>query len=168
VSKPAVAAMTIQLKKGRDGPSSLACVRANGTRTWSRLHPFFPAHDLAHCAVESVLGFREAFFGLVASGWEIDDFAKREVRAGMPPEALWAENAVGLFDLERTQGRPFDAAGFNEALASSLQVQKVDPCRPIFDDELIRVRALRDELVGRWWALAPGETLDVPFSAVTC
>ncbi len=30
MSKPAVAAMVIQLKKGRDGPASLACVRADG------------------------------------------------------------------------------------------------------------------------------------------
>ncbi len=165
MSKQALAALTIQLKKGRDGPSSLACVRADGTCTWSRLHHFFPAHDLTHCAVESVLGFSRAFFGLVASGWEIDSFASRELRAGMPAEALWAENAVGLFDLERTQGRPFDAAAFNEALASSLQVQNVAPCRPVTDDELMRVRALRDELVGRWWALAPGETLEVPFPA---
>lgn len=155
--------MTVQLKKGRDGPSSLACVRADGTRTWSRLHPFFPAHDLTHYAVESVLAFRGAFFGLVASGWDIDDFANREIRAGMPAEAMWAENAVGLLDLERTQERPFDAAGFNAALAASLTVQKVAACRPVTDDELTRVRALRDELVGRWWALAPGETLEVPF-----
>lgn len=50
--------MVIQLKKGRDGPSTLACVRSDGSRTWGKEHPFFPLHDLTHCAVESVLGVR--------------------------------------------------------------------------------------------------------------
>jgi hypothetical protein len=53
----------IQLKKGRDAPATLACVRDDGTRTWGKEHPFFPVHDLTHCAVESVLGLdhRETF-----------------------------------------------------------------------------------------------------------
>ena len=38
--------MLIQLKKGRDGPATLACVRADGTRSWGKEHPFFPVHDL--------------------------------------------------------------------------------------------------------------------------
>src|SRR5574341_775530 len=33
--------MVIQLKKGRDGPSTLTCVRADGSRTWGKEHPFF-------------------------------------------------------------------------------------------------------------------------------
>jgi hypothetical protein len=55
---------------------SLTAVRPNGSRTWSRLHPFFPAHDLLHYAVETTLGFHEAFFGLLAAGWAIDDFSR--------------------------------------------------------------------------------------------
>ena len=68
--------MVIQLKKGRDGPATLACVRVDGTRTWGKEHPFFPVHDITHCAVESVLGYDQAFFGLIAAGWDIDDFEK--------------------------------------------------------------------------------------------
>ena len=80
--------MFIQLKKGRDGPATLACVRADGTRTWGKEHPFFPVHDLTHCAVESVLGFDQAFFGLIAKGWDIDDFAKPRASRAMP----WSRN----------------------------------------------------------------------------
>jgi len=112
--------MVIQWKKGRDGPPNLTCVRADGTRTWRRVHPFFPTHDLVHCAVESVFGLTQAFFGLVASGWSFDDFDQRGAPARLPNEALWAENMVGFFDLERATGHVMAAAEFNAALAASL------------------------------------------------
>ena len=67
MGEPHVATLTIEFKKTKDGRPSLACVRPDGTRTWARVHPFFPTHDLTHCAVESVLGFDQAFFGLVAA-----------------------------------------------------------------------------------------------------
>ncbi len=94
--------MLIQLKKGRDGPATLACVRADGSRTWGKEHPFFPVHDLTHCAVESVLGFDQAFFGLIARGWDIDHFKPltdaqvsgvRELRSRL--EARWHALPVG-------------------------------------------------------------------------
>ena len=157
--------MVIQLKKGRDGPSTLTCVRADGTRTWNKLHPFFPVHDLTHCAVESVFGFDQAFFGLVAAGRGIDDFAEPGAATRLPTEALWAENMVGLFDLERANGEPFKAAEFNEALTLSMRQQGTEPFRPVGDDELVRVRELSDTLVGRWHALPAGDTLAVPFPA---
>ena len=31
-------------------------------------------HDLIHYVVETTLGYREAFFGLLAAGWDIQDF----------------------------------------------------------------------------------------------
>lgn len=158
--------MLIQLKKGRDGPSNLTCVRGDGTRTWGKLHPFFPVHDLTHCAVESVLGLQEGFFGLVASGWSIDDFVKPAAAARMPVEALWAESIVGLLDLERGAGQAMPASEFNAALAAALAGQGLAAFRQITAGELARVRALRDELRMRWQALPLGGTLDVPFPAV--
>jgi hypothetical protein len=146
--------MIIQLKKGKDGPPTLACVRADGSRTWARVHPFFPAHDLTHCAVESVLGFGQAFFGLVAAGWEIDDFARPGAARRLSPEAVRAERIVGLLDLERASGRVYDVAEFDAAAPG-------EP--PLTTTQLVAIRALRDELHGRWLALAPGETLDLPF-----
>ena len=61
--------MQIRLKKGRDGPDSLACVREDGTSTWRRIQRGLAFHDLAHYAVETELGLTEGFYGLVASGW---------------------------------------------------------------------------------------------------
>jgi hypothetical protein len=155
--------VNIQLKKGKDGKSTLACVRADGSRTWAKLHPFFPVHDLTHCSVETVFGFRSAFFGLVASGWELDTFDSAEGRRGMGAEALWAECLVGLFDQERAMDEPWKAGAFSEALAASLTGINAAPFRSVTDEEISRVRALRDELAARWRALPPGDTLEVPF-----
>src|SRR5262245_20177690 len=102
--------MVINLKKGRDGPSTLACVRADGTRTWGREHPFFPLHDLTHCAVESVLGLNEAFFGLIAAGWAIDDFEKPGAGARIPFQGILAEHIVGVLDRERALPEPMAVA----------------------------------------------------------
>jgi len=158
--------MTIELKKGAGGPPTLTCIRADGTRTWGKLHPFLPVHDLTHIAVESVLGFKEAFFGLVASGWAIDDFAAPGASKRFPLEARWAESIVGLFDLERGTGRIWTAAELDEALASSLSGQGTSGFRPFKEHELAAIRRLRSESQARWESLAPGHTLAIPFPAI--
>lgn len=158
--------MLIELKNSKDGRPNLACVRTDGTRTWAKLHPFFPVHDLTHCAVESVFGFREAFFGLVANGRELDDFQQAGTAAWLPPEAMWAECMVGLFDMERGSGQLLGAAEFSAALAEVLRSSGAPPYRAVTDEELGRVRELRSALTARWNDTAPGETLTVPFPAL--
>jgi hypothetical protein len=158
--------MRIELKKAKDGRPNLACVRDDGSRSWAKLHPFFPVHDLTHCAVESVFGFTEAFFGLVASGREIDAFQQAGAAGWLPPEAMWAECMVGLFDMERASGQLLGAAEFSAALADVLQSGKAPPFRAVTDDELGRVRVLRSTLTASWNDTAPGETLTLPFPAL--
>jgi len=109
--------MRVEIKKGRDSRPTLVCVRADGSRTWSRVHPFFPLHDLTHYAVESVLGLTEAFFGLVASGWALEAFADRATRARLPAEAVWAEHVVGLLDLAAVRTLRADRAARWAAVA---------------------------------------------------
>jgi len=115
----------LQLKKVADGRPTLACLRADGSRTWAKLHPFFPEHDLTHCAVESALGITNAFFGLVASGWDLDTFADRGARTRLPVEALWAESIVGILLAEvkrRLQEHRLDVS--LDAAAIDLLVEK--------------------------------------------
>lgn len=162
---PREAFMLVQLKKGRDSRPTLICIRADNTRTWSRVHEFFPIHDLSHYAVESILGFREAFFGLVASGWNIDTFTEPGARKRMPVEAIWAEIIVGLFDLERGMNRMLPAEEFNDAMSASLHRQAAPDFRSLTEDELTSVRTLRGVLQKRWTALAPGMTLELSFPA---
>jgi len=157
--------MLVQIKKGSDSRPTLVCVRGDGTRTWSTVHPFFPIHDITHYAVESVLGLEQAFFGLVDSGWNLAAFETPGTRTTLPPEALLAEHVVGIFDLERGMGRLLTAAEFNEALTESLRERPGIGGRTLTAEEILAVRSLRGALQARWQALGPGETLEIPFPA---
>src|SRR3954453_411272 len=72
--------LIVRIKKKTDGAAALSCTRADGSITWQRqdgqVARFFPLHDLTHFAVESTLGFRQAFYGLIESGWDISTFAE--------------------------------------------------------------------------------------------
>jgi hypothetical protein len=155
--------LRIHLKKGRDGPATLACVRADGTRTWGKEHRFFPVHDLTHCAVESVLGCDEAFFGLIARGWAIDDFTQPGASARLPQQALIAEHIVAVLDRERALPGPMTAAEVNEAVAAGLPPEGRPSFRPISAAQLESIRSLRQDLATRWALLAPGDTLEIEF-----
>ena len=153
--------MIVVIRKGRDGPPSLTCIRADGSKTWSRLHPFFPMHDLTHFAVESVLRLREAFFGLIASGWTVEAFAEKGSSARLPPEAIFAEHLVGLFDLERAGAAVWTATQFREALQAALGPAVRAPTA----EDLTLVRRLRDDLHRSWLDTAPGDTLELRYPA---
>ena len=155
--------MFIQIKKGRDGPATLACLRSDDTRTWGKEHPFFPVHDITHCAVESVLAFDQAFFGLIATGWSIDDFEKPGASRRMPLQAIVAEHVVGVFDRERALPEPLTAPEFNEAVVASLPPAERPAFQRLTEAQLSRVRELRGALEARWYALSPGDTLEIPF-----
>jgi hypothetical protein len=129
-----------------------------------------PAHDLTHFAVESTLGFRRGFYGLLTEGWEITDFAKPWPRGPIPDDALVVELIVGFLDAERRQGEAMTAAAFQmqaeQYVASRLAVGKKMPqgLRPLTDDELARVRARRDDLLARWADVPVGGDLTLDFA----
>ena len=158
--------MQIRLKKGRDGPDSLACVRDDGTSTWRRIQRGLAFHDLAHYAVETETGVEDGFFGLVASGWSFEAFADAEERSHVPPEAMWVELVVNQFLTEAASGELYDAGAFHEHVALvGERIGLVDP-RRLEAEEIARVRGKLVALVARWRSLAPGETLELPFTPV--
>ena len=164
----------IRLKRHADGSASLSCTRRDGSVTWQRQHGptarVMPAHDLTHFAVETALGFRHGFYGLLADGWEITDFAAPWPRGAIPDEALVVELIVGFFDAERRQGEAMTAEAFavqaEQYVASRLAVGKnmPDGLRRLTDDELARVRTRRDDLLARWADVPVGGDLDLDFA----
>src|SRR5882672_12049379 len=112
--------IVIRIKKGADGRTSLSCTRADGTTTWQRQQGgqarFFPRHDLTHYAVETVLGHRNGFYGLVAAGWDLSDFGTPWPRGEIPKEANVTEIIVGFFDRERASGQMGTADEINDEL----------------------------------------------------
>ena len=163
--------LRIRLKRHSDGSASITLTRADGTVTWQRqkggLALVFPSHDLTHYAVEQTLGYRFAFYGLVADGWEISDFAMPWPRGPIPAQAREVEMVVGLFDGERRDRAHWDSAEFNaqlQQLATSGKFAGSLVPRTMSDDDLERVRAVRNALLARWGATPSGAALELEFT----
>ncbi len=148
--------LRIQITKRTDGGGVLRCTRPDGSITWQkqtqRQATHFALHDLTHFAVESALGFKRGFYGLIAEGWDIDDTTGKGARGRLPEEAGEVERVVGLFDMERAGGVIYTAEEFNEHSP-----------RPFTNDDLTRVRKLRGELFSKWFAVEPGRALELEF-----
>jgi len=160
--------LSIRIKKKTDGAAALSCVRADGSTTWQRqdgqLGGFFPLYDLTHYAVETVLGFKRAFYGLLAEGWDITRFAEPGMGRQLPEEAGLAEVLVGFFDVERATGTRATADDFNWKIETYYdQHATPTPTFRMTDDQLARIRALRADLFSRWHAVQPGDSLKLTF-----
>lgn len=146
--------MLIQITKRTDGAGVLRCVRPDGSVTWQKqknnVAKHFALHDLTHFAVESTLGFKRAFFGLIAEGWDMDDTTGKGARGPLPEEAVQAEHVVGWLDKERSSGTIWSVEDFIAPLA-----------RKLTDEDLARVRKRRAELFIQWSAIEPGGTLEL-------
>ena len=159
--------LLIQLTKGVDGGAVLRCVRPDGSTTWQRQEgrsaAFFPLHDLTHYAIETELGFRSGFYGLVAQGWEIRDTEGKSARGPLPPEALTVEHLVGMFDLERAGSVVWGAPELNAEAARYAREGGRPAPRPLTDAELERIRVRLGELYARWAAVGVGLTMELTF-----
>lgn len=159
--------MRIEFTRRMDGGTTLRCVRADGSISWQNQRGttalFFALHDLTHYAVETELGFRQAFYGLVAAGWDIADTGGKGARGRLPMEAILVEHLVGALDQERASGTTWAAADFDAVLARAAEEWGGAPPPPLTDEALDRVRARVRELASRWAALAPGAVLALEF-----
>ena len=135
--------------------------------TWQRQDgdraAFFPLHDLIHYAVESELGFTHAFYGLIASGWDIADTTGKGHRGALPNEAIEVEYIVGALGAERSGGVAATAEDFNQLAASFASTRGMSLPRQLADHDLAKVRARFEELAMRWQALPRGATLELVF-----
>jgi hypothetical protein len=160
----------IEIVKDPDGSALLRMTRHDGSRVWQKqrgaLARFFSLHDLTHYAVESVLAIGDAFFGLLASGWSIEETEGKGARGPLPVNALFVEAVVGALDTERASGSRWTAAEFNASLATHMARTGRTAPRQLTDDDLARIRRRRAELFQQWESLAPGAALilswDVP------
>jgi len=147
--------LKIAITKRADGAGVLSCTRADGSGTWqkqTRHAAHFALHDLTHFAVETTLGYRRGFFGLISEGWDVDDTTGKGSRGRLPPEALEVEQIVGLFDRERASGTIWTAEEFNSFAP-----------RKMTENEIREVRKRRSGLFQQWFAVAPGEKLELTF-----
>lgn len=155
------------MTKRPDGGSVLSCTRADGTVTWQRHQGrqghFFPLHDLTHYAVETTLGFRRGFFGLIADGWEIEDTGGKGGRGPLPEEALLVEQLVGLISLGRGSDGPWTADELDEQLRRVTPDSALVAGARLSEERLGQVLASLTELVASWALVEPGGTMTLSF-----
>ena len=167
--------LTMRLKRHTDGAVSLSGTRRDGSVTWQRLEGatamVMPLHDLTHYAVETTLGFSGGFYGLLAEGWAIQDFAKPWPRGPIPDEAREVELIVGFLDAERREGVTWSEAEFAHHAALFVEAARArgkavpDGVRLPTTAELVQVWAVRDDLLACWAAVEPGGELVREFRA---
>ena len=135
-----------------------AALAQDGSVTWQKQKnlqaPFFALHDLTHFAIETTLGYRRGFFGLIAEGWDIADTTGKGNRGPLPDEAIEVERLVGLVFTERASGAIWSAAEFNEVWQAA---------RRLTDAELLAVRKRRSELFQLWSNVPDGGTLALQY-----
>jgi hypothetical protein len=164
--------MLIRFTKKRDDTTTLTCVRDDGTVTGQRQKHgfFFVPHDLGHYAIETTLGLRLAFYGLLNyRGWEITDFGTPWPRGPIPPDAMadamLAEHLAGMLDGERAGSLEPQMADETNAMLAAQFAQLPGAPQPhvITDDELAQIRATVAQLLARWRAVLPGGSLELTF-----
>jgi len=127
---------------------------------------YFPVHDMTHFVVETTLRIPNAFYSLVADGWDITEFAVKGNAKRIPPEANLVEALVSRLQSELLPGHHFTAESYNDEVLAVLEGIG-NPCRRLVtDDELNEMRLRLRELMAQWRALEPGESLELNFSLV--
>ena len=159
-------ALEIKITKGRDGPAVLTCTRPDGTSTWSRVSEYFPTHDMTHFVVETTLRVPNAFYSLVLDGWNIPDFAVKGASKTFPPQANLVEALVGRLQRDLMANSDFTAVTYNEEVEAVLSGIDNPERRPVTEDELELMRTRLRELLDRWVALGPGESLRLIFPRI--
>src|SRR3954462_9741670 len=136
--------------KQKDQSAVLRCIRGDGSVTWQKQEgkhaAFFPLHDLTHYAVETELGFRRGFYGLIAEGWAIAETTGKTAKGALPTETLEVEYLVSAFSAERASGAVSPVEDFNELAATFARAKGMPNPRRLSDDELDRVRSRFNEL----------------------
>jgi hypothetical protein len=155
-------AMQVRFTKGKDKPDTLHCIRADGSQTWTRLpHGFGPLHDLAHYVVETTLGFDRAFYGLLAQGRAIEEFADTEDRSWVGEQGLQAETIVMTLQYE-TAGSAAPEAFFEMVEQACRGLGIATPAT--LTSEAVAVMRARYRRLLRQWAQTPlGGDLELIF-----
>ena len=159
--------LRVRFTKRADGVVVLQCVRKDGSVTWQRHDKqgvFFSFHDLSHFAVETVLGFRQGFYGLITDGWDITDTTGKGQRGKLQAEAILVEHVVGLFDRERSGGAtPLSADDFNSHIRECVENDDLDAICTFSDAQLVAVRREIARLQQDWAAIPAGSCLELTF-----
>ncbi len=160
--------MTILFTKETHKPSTLSCQRADGSRTFTKLNPAIEIHDLAHYVVEVELGFNNAFYGLLAQGYDIQDFElpieerpEELIPVNLSDEALQTEHIVNLLQVHLSeQDGNFDVLA---SLKIILKENNLPFPELLTQEKLDGIFKKLRMLYARWMDLGQGDALELTF-----
>ena len=156
--------MDITFSKKENKSSTLTCTRKDGSQTWMQVSDFFVAHDLMHYAVETVLNYKNSFYGMLNSGINITDFEKPKAQRTivLSEQAIIAEHLVNLLLIEYNQG---PVADFNETLLLSFAADNPGIKPAVVSEEAHKkIHDIFSDQINKWYKLATGETLVLNFN----
>lgn len=161
--------MLIELVKGTTH-DTLRIERADGSRAEAQVSKKGPLpHDGVHFAVETGLGFRRGFFGLIAEGRHPDEIAgfasamghSSAAKAHAPDlsiiELLQAERLVECFEAE-VWGGPADLETL-QSVADAAFSASLAPRVVLTENGVSAVRSGLEQLKADWLRLPQGGTL---------
>lgn len=149
--------LTVRFYKHHHKPATLKCIREDQSHTWSNLHPNTEYHDLAHIAIEEVLGFKNAFYGMVAKGVDISDFELPDTQKpkalkgpNLPQESIITEHLVNLLTITYFNTTDIDPTGYIDQ-AKIILAQHHLPFPAILNPQnTATIYATYSELINAW------------------
>ncbi len=118
---------------------------------------FFVRHDLSHFAVETILGYKTAFYGMINNGVELSDFMVKERRDALKltTEAMHAESLANLFLMDFVDGpvENFDQVQQQTMTTSFPNAEPVS----LTGEQINSVRQTLSNLLFQWNQLPAGE-----------
>ncbi|HVU18877.1 MAG TPA: hypothetical protein VHD32_18375 [Candidatus Didemnitutus sp.] len=159
--------MHIEIRKSATGAARLTVTRADGTWTAGRLGQggFGAVHDLAHFVVETTLGRRDGFYGLLEQGWNISDFERPGAARDISDEAIAIECIVGQLTNLVLTGPEVDLTEFNWLVAEAIRGARPSAIIPTIDSSrFTEMQRSLSEKVAAWRAIKPGDALQFEFA----
>ncbi|NET32596.1 MAG: hypothetical protein F6K19_11375 [Cyanothece sp. SIO1E1] len=158
--------LRLQFKKQKDQSAVLTLHRTDGSSTFTKIRPGLEVHDLAHYVVETVLEFKEAFYGLINQGYTVPDFEKpRDQRPlALIPENLPKESLQTEFIVNQLQVELFNSGEQEEFLAlleQAMSARGLNIPANLTTDKLSIMREQLRSLVKQWRELNVGNTLEL-------
>ena len=162
--------MRITITKG-EREDRIVAVRPNGSSVQTTFPHKGPIpHDAVHFYVESALQLGDAFWGMVAAGLHPEEVAeiakagghasaKRATDAdGSIIRLVQAERVVECFEADLWSGGTASEETIRDAVEAGC-AQSLVPTLKVSDEAIATIRCKLTELVKRWPAAAPGESL---------
>jgi hypothetical protein len=153
----------IQIKKRGNSKHIISYVRDGLEAYWIEADNFLVLHDLCHFAIETTLGYKTAFWGLVNSGINPSDFEdkKKRDRLNLSNEAWYAEHLANLFLIEYSQGA-FE--NINEVFKQCMIEHNPNIAMKQFSDtDIAAIRTSLYHLIDNWNMVEEGNFFSLEF-----